>query len=165
MGQTRQTWQTTPRCRFGFSRSAAVKSFVAFFTCSSSNFTVLNASLHRGHVTVSTWPVSFWWSAHTFMQEIWTLLPQPNLVRDEDGTEQRKIFHISLLCLKDVSCSVNTKRFEADFYYILKSVLVVSAEPALCHQLNALQRNRQFRMWGHDLARSANNMTVLEHWP
>lgn len=91
-GQAWQMWQTTPRCLSGFSLSGAVKSFAAFFTCSWSNFKELNSSLHRGHFTISSLSESFWWSVQTFIQEMWTLLPQPNLRgRDEDSKwEHRK---------------------------------------------------------------------------
>lgn len=58
-GQMRQLWQRTPRCLFGFSLSAAVKSFAAFFTCTWSNFHDVKSSLHRGHFTMSSRHESF----------------------------------------------------------------------------------------------------------
>lgn len=78
-GQSRQPWHRTPRCLFGFSLSEPVKSFAAFLACSRSSCREQKSSLHRGHFTASAPPDSPWYSAHTCMQEMWMLLPQPNL--------------------------------------------------------------------------------------
>lgn len=78
-GLRRHLWQMTPRWTFAFSFSAAVKSFSEFFTCFLSSFKLLKSCLHRGHFTMSQLTSDFWWSAQTFMQEMWMLLPHPNL--------------------------------------------------------------------------------------
>lgn len=97
-GKTLQLWQKTPRCLSGFSLSAGVRSFAAFFTCSWSNFKELKSSLHRGHFTFFSLSESLWWSAHTFMQEMWTLLPQPNL--GETKTAREAADNLSAQCCK-----------------------------------------------------------------
>lgn len=56
--------------------------------CSLSSFSEPKHCLHTGHLTIPFCSDRAWWAAHTFMQEMWTLMPQPNLrgTRTEQDT-------------------------------------------------------------------------------